>query len=190
EQSAGFLRVPNGDNALDMTRMHPNDYALLDTLDTRPPDEQRYLDALRLPWTDLKSVVKQPVFNPEITKIQDLKPNMMLEGVVTRMTSFGAFIDIGIYPLGLLHISALAERFVRDPHEILYVGDVVRVTVLQVDAAKHRIALGMKAQAKPAVLLEAPKKKRKNKEVKDAHVPVLVNTAMADAFAKLKPGLS
>ncbi|MDF1645768.1 MAG: helix-hairpin-helix domain-containing protein [Legionellaceae bacterium] len=188
EQSAGFLRVLGGENALDETRVHPKDYALLNDLDAVSLEVRQQLEAERLPWRDPRRAFKRPQFKSHVTKLQDLKVGMTLEGSVSRITSFGAFIDVGIQQMGLLHISALAERFVRDPHEVLCVGDVVRVHVLQVDVKKAQIALGMKAQAPSSPLLEISKKKRKNKSVKESPAPVLLNTAMADAFAKLKRG--
>ncbi|MDX2345755.1 MAG: helix-hairpin-helix domain-containing protein, partial [Legionella sp.] len=151
-----------------------------------------FLDA-RLPWPDPRTAFKRPKFDARVKVLQDLKADMVLEGVVIRVVSFGAFIDVGIPQLGLLHISALAKRFLRDPHEVLHVGDVIAVHVLQVDIKKNQIALGMKSEEKSAALLEISKKKRKNKEVKPekpARAPVLLNTAMADALAKLKRGTS
>ncbi len=188
EQAAGFLRVHDGSNALDDTRLHPNDYGLLDNLDALPADERRSIESLRMPWRDPRAPFKQPQFLKTLKTIHDLKAGMSLEGIVTRITSFGAFIDVGIHQLGLLHISALAKRFVRDPHEVLHVGDVIRVHVLEVDVKNTRIAFGMKAQEKESSVLEISKKKRKTKGVKEARVSAPRNTAMADAFAKLKRG--
>ncbi len=189
-QAAGFLRVSGGANPLDATRLHPNDYARLDELDTLPSDEQELLTKQRAIWKDPRPKFKKPQFDEQIETIRDLKVGMSLEGVVTRISSFGVFVDVGIQPLGLVHISELGTRFVRTPYEVLKVGDVVQVQVLQVDSKKRRIAFGMRTEEKPSESLEISKKKRKNKIVNDKPTPVVMNTAMADAFAKLKRGLS
>ncbi|MCH9755925.1 MAG: helix-hairpin-helix domain-containing protein [Gammaproteobacteria bacterium] len=190
EQSAGFLKIVHGKNALDATRLHPKDYALLDALDSQSSDVRRVLEEQRLSWRDPRPAFKQPTFEKQVNTLEDLKVGMKLEGVVSRITTFGAFIDIGVQQPGLLHISELTTRFVRDPHEVLHVGDVVRVTIIQLDVVRRRIGLGMKSEEKTNRLLEVPQKKRKNKIDKQEKAPILLNTAMADAFAKLKRGSS
>jgi uncharacterized protein len=197
EQSAGFLRILNGENALDATRLHPTHYQDVDKLDALSKDARQQIESLRVPWRDPRTAFKPVQFDTRVKALDDLKIDMMLEGVVTRIASYGAFIDIGLPVLGLLHISALAKRFVRDPHELLRVGDVISVHVLQVDIQKQQIALGMKSEEKPAVSLEISKKKRENKTEK-AHRAIKkerttampFNTAMADALTKLKRGSS
>ncbi|MDF1677903.1 MAG: helix-hairpin-helix domain-containing protein [Legionellaceae bacterium] len=190
EQAAGFLRVLGADNALDATRLHPNMYALLDDVGALSADVRRHIEGLKKPWLDARPMFKAPRFETHIKALQDVKAGSALEGVVVRMTAFGAFIDVGLSRLGLLHISDLAKRFVRTPYELLRVGDVLRVTVREVDVKQGRIALCMNAEEKASSLLEMSKKKRKNKEEKTSSAPVLRNTAMADAFAKLKRGSS
>ncbi len=190
EQTAGFLRVLAADNALDATRLHPNMYALLENLTTLPADVRRHVEGLQKPWLDTRPAFKAPCFDVAMRTLQDVQVGSVLEGVVIRITAFGAFIDIGLSRLGLLHISDLAKRFVRTPHELLRVGDVLHVTVRELDVKQGRIALCMNTEEKASGLLEMSKKKRKNKEEKTSSAPVLLNTAMADAFAKLKRGSS
>lgn len=173
EQAAGFLRIRHGDNPLDASAVHPERYALVQTManDLRCAvtdllrDEQlrkridlrKYVsDQVGLPTlNDIVAELARPGRDPReqfevvrfaegIEKIEDVKPGMKLPGIVTNVTAFGAFVDIGVHQDGLVHISQLADRFVKDPNEIVKVQQKVTVTVLDVDLARKRISLSMR----------------------------------------------
>jgi len=176
EQSAGFLRIMNGANPLDASAVHPEAYevveriaermkrplksmigdsAFLKTLSPRDFADERFgvptvsdiLAELDKPGRDPRPEFKTAEFKDGVEKISDLKPGMALEGVVTNVTAFGAFVDIGVHQDGLVHVSELADRFVKDPREVVKAGDVVRVRVKDVDVGRKRIALTMKSGA-------------------------------------------
>ncbi len=173
EQSAGFLRIPNGKNPLDNSAVHPERYALVEnmakTLNTtlgkiignvsllQTVDKHRFisndvglptiediLSELEKPGRDPRRSFQYATFSEEIQDIADLEPGMVLEGVVTNVTNFGAFVDIGVHQDGLVHISEMADRFVRDPKEEAKVGQIVKVKILSVDQDLKRIALSMR----------------------------------------------
>ena len=174
EQAAGFLRIMNGKNPLDGSAVHPEAYDLVEKIAeaTKKPlkamiGDRGFLKALKpaqfaddrfgIPTvTDILAELEKPGRDPRpefktatfldgVEKISDLKPGMQLEGVVTNVTNFGAFVDVGVHQDGLVHISELADTFVKDPREVVKAGDVVRVRVKDVDAARKRIALTMKS---------------------------------------------
>ena len=174
EQAAGFLRIREGDNPLDMTAVHPESYPIvgriadslgvtIDKLITQPAlvDAVRLenfkteaaglytlrdiQEELRKPGRDPRDQFVVPQFQAHIKEIVDLTPGMVLEGVVTNVTNFGAFVDIGVHQDGLVHVSELSTRFIKDPNEIVKVGQLVRVQVLSADAKAKRIALSVKA---------------------------------------------
>ena len=176
EQAAGFLRVRGGEHPLDATAVHPERYTLveriatdlgapvetllndeqrLDTLDLKRyvsdevglPTLQDILAELKKPGRDPREAFEAPAFRDDVTEPKDLKEGMVLEGVVTNIVAFGAFVDVGVHQDGLVHVSHLADRFVRDPNDIVKVGQRVRVTVMGVDLARNRIALSMKTGA-------------------------------------------
>jgi uncharacterized protein len=176
EQAAGFLRIMNGTNPLDASAVHPEAYPVVERIAEaakRPmksiigdgaflralkpaqfadasfgiPTVTDILAELEKPGRDPRPEFKTATFQEGIEKIADLKPGMQLEGVVTNVTAFGAFVDIGVHQDGLVHISELADRFVKDPREVVKAGDVVKVRVKEVDAARKRIALTMKSGA-------------------------------------------
>jgi uncharacterized protein len=176
EQSAGFLRIRDGHNVLDRSSVHPESYPLakqigrdagkavqdllgdsatLSGLDPRLYVSERFglptvvdvISELDKPGRDPRPEFKTAAFKDGVEKISDLKPGMVLEGVVSNVTHFGAFVDIGVHQDGLVHISAMADRFVKDPHDVVAAGDIVRVRVLETDADRKRIALTMKLQA-------------------------------------------
>src|SRR5690606_1895559 len=126
--------------------------------------------------------------------IQDLKPGMQLEGVVTNVTNFGAFVDIGVHQDGLVHISSLTDKFVSDPHQVVKAGDVVKVKVLDVEVARKRIALTMRMdeQPQPKTAEKAAPRPQNNRssaqprQVKPADSNAAMGNAFAEAFAKLK----
>lgn len=172
ELAAGFLRI-RGDNPLDISAVHPEAYPVVErilkkngkTLDEvignsaflKSLNPQDYLcEKFGLPTVeDILSELEKPgrdprpefitaQFREDVSELKDLKPGMQLEGVVTNVANFGAFVDIGVHQDGLVHISALADRFVKDPHEVVKVGDVVKVKVLEVDIPRKRIGLSMR----------------------------------------------
>jgi uncharacterized protein len=179
EQAAGFLRIMNGDNPLDASAVHPEAYPVVERIirDTgrdirelvgdagflRGVNAENYTDErfglptvtdilkeLEKPGRDPRPEFKTATFREGVSEIADLQPGMSLEGVVTNVTNFGAFVDIGVHQDGLVHISHLADRFVKDPREVVKAGDVVKVKVLEVDVPRKRIALSMKSEAAPA----------------------------------------
>ncbi|WP_041603326.1 Tex family protein [Thioflavicoccus mobilis] len=170
---AGFLRIPDGDEPLDASAVHPEAYPVVrrilveagkgireligdtETLRRLNPAEltddqfglptvQDILAELEKPGRDPRPEFKTAQFLEGVETLADLKPGMVLEGTVTNVTNFGAFVDVGVHQDGLVHISALADRFVKDPHEIVKSGDLVRVKVLEVDEPRRRIALTMR----------------------------------------------
>ena len=179
EQAAGFLRVPNGDNPLDASGVHPEAYPVVEKIlrakalslkelmgngeklrSVKPaeftderfglPTVQDILQELEKPGRDPRPAFVAPQFLDGVTEIKDLKEGMVLEGVVTNVTNFGAFVDIGVHQDGLVHISMLADTFVKDPHTVVKAGDIVKVKVLEVDVARKRIALSRRLNDKPA----------------------------------------
>ena len=186
EQAAVFLRIRNGDNPLDMTAVHPESYpvveqiaALLDAsaeeLIQRPElleqvDRSRLsaggftlndiLAELRKPGRDPRDKFVAPSFREEVRELADVQAGMVLEGVVTNVTKFGAFVDIGVHQDGLVHISELSNRYIKEPSEAVKTGQIVKVKVLSVDAKAKRIALSIKQLSapspRPASRLEKP----------------------------------
>jgi len=173
EQAAGFLRIANGDNPLDRSAVHPEAYpvverilaasgrglhdilgntAFLKTLEPARFTDLRFglptvrdiLVELEKPGRDPRPEFKTAAFKDGVEKLTDLQPGMVLEGVVTNVANFGAFVDIGVHQDGLVHISMLADRFVKDPREVVKAGQVVKVKVLEVDSKRQRIALTMR----------------------------------------------
>jgi uncharacterized protein len=173
EQAAGFLRVPNGDNPLDASSVHPEAYPVVEKIivdlkkpikeilgDSRCPERpepSKYTDErfglptvqdifkeLEKPGRDPRPEFKTATFADGVEKVSDLRPGMILEGVVTNVAAFGAFVDIGVHQDGLVHVSALSNTFVKDPHDVVKAGQVVKVKVLEVDLQRQRIALTMR----------------------------------------------
>ncbi len=178
EQAAGFLRIRGGDTPLDASAVHPEAYPVVERIleqCRRPLDkligDQSFLRTLRAedytderfgvptvrdilgelekPGRDPRPDFKTASFREGVEKPADLEPGMLLEGVVTNVTNFGAFVDVGVHQDGLVHISALANRFVKDPREVVKSGDVVKVRVLDVDLKRNRIALTMRLDDEP-----------------------------------------
>lgn len=173
EQCAGFLRITNGTEPLDASSVHPEAYgiakkiiascgrdirslmgdsATLKALDPKDFVDERFglptvrdiIAELEKPGRDPRPVFKTATFADGIDDIKDLKPGMMLEGTVTNVAAFGAFVDIGVHQDGLVHVSQLADRFVKDPHEVVKAGDIVKVRVTEIDVPRKRIALSMR----------------------------------------------
>jgi uncharacterized protein len=168
EQAAGFLRIRGGENVLDVTGVHPESYPiveelaqklgvrveqmiqnaeLLDKVEKGSYTLNDILEELKKPGRDPRDKFVAPTFKDDIREIADLKPGMKLEGVVTNVTKFGAFVDIGVHQDGLVHISELSNRYVQDPNEVVKVGQIVKVQVVNADTKTKRIALSMKTQA-------------------------------------------
>ncbi|MBR9977635.1 MAG: RNA-binding transcriptional accessory protein [Bacteroidetes bacterium] len=175
EQAAGFLRIRGGEHPLDNTAVHPESYHIVETIardldvslerieelsaKVKEIDIARYVSGeigeptlrdiireLEKPGRDPRESFRMAEFTEGINEIRDLNAGMVLEGVVTNVANFGAFVDIGVHQDGLVHISQLADRFVRDPKEVVKVGQIVRVTVLEIDEKLKRISLSMKQQ--------------------------------------------
>jgi len=173
EQSAGFLRIPNGTEALDASAVHPEAYGVakkivaacgrdvrslmgdstaLKALDPRVFVDERFglptvrdiIAELEKPGRDPRPGFKTATFAEGVDDIKDLKPGMLLEGTVTNVAAFGAFVDIGVHQDGLVHVSQLADRFIKDAHEVVKAGDVVKVRVVDVDIKRKRIGLSMR----------------------------------------------
>ncbi len=173
EQAAGFLRIVGGDNALDASSVHPEAYPVVERIlaDLKRPmkevlsdaslvrklDAAKYTDEkfglptvrdilreLEKPGRDPRPEFKTAAFKEGVEELKDLQPGMLLEGVVTNVTNFGAFVDIGVHQDGLVHISMMSTKFIKDPREVVKAGDVVKVKVLEVDVARKRVALTMR----------------------------------------------
>ena len=222
EQAAGFLRIPNGSNPLDASAVHPEAYPVVEKIladikrgvkellgDARAvralnpskyaderfglPTVQDILKELEKPGRDPRPEFKAATFRDGVEDIKDLQPGMILEGVITNVANFGAFVDIGVHQDGLVHVSALANKFVKDPHEVVKAGDIVKVKVMEVDVARQRIGLSMRMDDEPRKLSPGELSERSGARSGRHHsapppktsAPP-ANNAMASAFAKLK----
>ena len=206
EQAAGFLRINGGSNPLDASAVHPEAYPVVERIIEKTacdiqtlignrevlrklkaseftderfgvPTVKDILAELEKPGRDPRPEFKTAVFREGVESISDLKIDMELEGVVSNVAAFGAFVDIGVHQDGLVHVSELADHFVKDPREVVKVGQIVKVRVIEVDIARNRISLSMK------------KTKEKNHQPKAARVSFQKENsmnAMASAFARLK----
>jgi uncharacterized protein len=144
------------------------------------------LAELAKPGRDPRPEFKTAEFKEGIEEIKDLQPGMVLEGTVTNVTNFGAFVDVGVHQDGLVHISMLAGKFVKDPHEIVKTGQVVKVKVLEVDSARKRIALSMRLDepaARPRDTAPAPRQREARAAAPPPRTPAVGSGAMADALA-------
>ncbi|UIP32529.1 Tex family protein [Stutzerimonas kunmingensis] len=223
EQAAGFLRVMNGDNPLDASAVHPETYSLvkriaadtnrdirsligdsafLKRLDPKQFTDETFglptvtdiLSELDKPGRDPRPEFKTAEFQEGVEKLSDLEPGMVLEGVVTNVTNFGAFVDIGVHQDGLVHISALSEKFVKDPYEVVKAGDIVKVKVMEVDIPRQRVGLSMRMSDTPGAKTDGPRggagKPRGNAPRSERHAkeekPAPANAAMAALFANAK----
>ena len=223
EQAAGFLRVMNGDNPLDASAVHPETYplvkriaadtgrdirsligdsAFLKRLDPKQFTDETFglptvtdiLSELDKPGRDPRPEFKTAEFQDGVEKLSDLEPGMVLEGVVTNVTNFGAFVDIGVHQDGLVHISALSEKFVKDPYEVVKAGDIVKVKVMEVDIPRQRVGLSMRMSDTPGAKTDGPRggagKPRGNAPRSERHAredkPAPANAAMAALFANAK----
>ncbi len=227
EQSAGFLRIRGGDNPLDMTGVHPETYPVVEQIivkTAKPIQEimgrsdvlkslkpalfvsdkfgaitiQDILGELEKPGRDPRPDFKVARLADGVEDIKDLKEGMTLEGTVSNVAQFGAFVDLGVHQDGLVHVSQLANKFVSDAREVVKTGDIVKVKVLEVDVARKRISLTMKLDSAPA-RRDGPRDNkfegagRDNRQRGGGHSgggytspPVATGSAMASAFAKLQ----
>lgn len=223
EQAAGFLRINDGANALDASSVHPEAYPLVEKIlraqhktveqvignsqfltSINPADfaDEHFgvptisdiLKELEKPGRDPRPEFKTANFKEGVETLQDLKPGMQLEGVVTNVTNFGAFVDIGVHQDGLVHISSLTDKFVSDPHQVVKAGDIVKVKVLDVEVERKRIALTMrldeqavtKSTPAPASTKQQNRKPSTPRSPKQHENNAAMGNAFADAFAKLK----
>ena len=221
EQAAGFLRVMDGDNPLDASAVHPESYPVAERIladlkldlkalaaqsgKLKAVEASQYADdrfglptirdilrELEKPGRDPRPEFTTAAFKEGVETLADLKPGMLLEGVVTNVAAFGAFVDIGVHQDGLVHISALADRYVKDPHSVVKAGQVVKVKVLEVDDRRKRIALTMRLTDSAQQTDAAPRRETRpqgrptaGKPQRPA-APSPTNGAMAAAFARLK----
>ena len=235
EQAAGFLRIRDGENPLDGSAVHPEAYPVVqrivkttgrdlgsvigdarflrglnaeDFTDERfgVPTIEDIIKELEKPGRDPRPEFKTATFKEGVEELKHLQPGMMLEGVVTNVTAFGAFVDIGVHQDGLVHISQLANSFVKDPHTVVKAGDVVKVKVLEVDIPRKRIALTMRmgeeaprparreerredrGPARPQQQDRRPAGPAPKVAAKPAKAPEPVNSAFAEAFARAQSG--
>ncbi|RMN16258.1 hypothetical protein ALQ63_04017 [Serratia plymuthica] len=222
EQCAGFLRINHGDNPLDASTVHPETYPVVERIlaATRQalqdlmgnpaavrslkasdftddkfgvPTVTDILKELEKPGRDPRPEFKTATFAEGVETLNDLQPGMVLEGSVTNVTNFGAFVDIGVHQDGLVHISSLADKFVEDPHTVVKAGDIVKVKVMEVDLQRKRIALSMRLDEQPgegsprrgggnAPAKDAPSRTPANK-AKPRNSSPAGNSAMGDALA-------
>jgi protein Tex len=215
ELAAGFLRVMAGKNPLDASAVHPEAYPLVEKIIAKVgknigqiigdsallkslnpsdlvdaqfgvPTIKDILTELEKPGRDPRPEFKTASFLEGVERIQDLKLDMVLEGVVTNVTNFGAFIDIGVHQDGLVHISALASRFIKDPREVVKTGDVVKVKVVEIDVARKRIALTMRLTDNATPSGEMVKQSMTPRDRKIVERQPEAQGAMAAALAALK----
>ena len=226
EQAAGFLRIMDGNDPLDASAVHPESYplvqailadikqdlkavigngSLLKSLDPAKYRDEQFgiptitdiLKELEKPGRDPRPEFTTATFREGVEKLSDLKPDMILEGVVTNVAAFGAFVDIGVHQDGLVHISALSSTFVKDPHTVVKAGQIVKVKVLEVDEKRKRIALTMRLSDATEKTGEKPQAARPPRDPRALGKPAgdkpnrapaaaPMGGAMAAAFSKLK----
>ena len=216
EQAAGFLRINGGTEPLDASAVHPEAYSLVERMLAKQnitakdlighreqiaqikaaefiderfglPTIMDILSELEKPGRDPRGEFKTAKFTEGINEIKDLEVGMILEGVVSNVANFGAFVDIGVHQDGLVHISMLANKFVADPREVVKAGDVIKVKVVEVDVARRRIALSMILNDEKCNVKQPEKSQPySSKNAKTQREKQPSNSAMADAFAQLK----
>ncbi len=221
EQAAGFLRVMNGSNPLDASAVHPEAYPVVERIlkkndrniaqvigdgaflrrltvtdytdDTfGAPTVQDIVAELEKPGRDPRPEFKTAEFQDGVETLSDLKPNMVLEGVITNVTNFGAFVDIGVHQDGLVHISAMSDKFIKDPREVVKAGDVVKVKVMDVDLQRKRIGLSMRmsdeASKGQTERSPRPQRERADQKRRQHSSQPAPQGALAAAFAKARKG--
>ena len=231
EQAAGFLRIMNGLDPLDASAVHPEAYPVVQSIVKQSavavndivgntellkalkpqdfvtsqfglPTVSDIISELTKPGRDPRPEFKTANFNENVHSLSDLKPGMILEGVVSNVANFGAFVDVGVHQDGLVHISAMTDKFIADPREVVKAGDIVKVKVMEIDVARKRVSFTMRLGDTPTASA-APKEQNRAAGKKDqqAKKPVkndfsrqnnqsnpLMGNAFADAFAKAKKG--
>ncbi len=221
QQASGFLRVHGGEDPLDTTAIHPEAYAVVDRvvettgqavadllrngqllhgLSPEPfademfgvPTVRDIIAELEEPGRDPRPPFRTAAFKEGLNDLADLQPGMVLEGIVTNVANFGAFVDIGVHQDGLVHVSRLADRFVKDPREVVKAGDIVKVAVLEVDLKRKRISLSMR-RSETRIATAAPEREKKPKgpakpreKAKPEPKKPVFQTAMAAAFDRLR----
>lgn len=226
EQAAGFLRIMHGDNPLDASGVHPESYHVVEKIAQAAArdvasliGDSQFLSAVQakqfidnnvgeITIKDILSELEKPgrdprpaftfaAFKEGVETIKDLEQNMVLEGVITNVAAFGAFVDIGVHQDGLVHISALSDQFVSDPRKVVKAGDIVKVKVMDVDDIRKRISLSMRltddaqvlASEKPTGVVKKERSqvtKPKKPSSKNARQDISINSVMASAFASAK----
>ncbi|MGM8062767.1 Tex family protein [Vogesella indigofera] len=217
EQAAGFLRISNGDNPLDASSVHPEAYPVVEQIVSKTgravrqivgdsvfikglrasdytderfglPTVMDILKELDKPGRDPRPEFKTATFQDGVESLKDLQPGMVLEGVVTNVANFGAFVDIGVHQDGLVHISALSSKFIDDPRKVVKAGDVVKVKVLEVDVPRKRVALTMRLDDEVGTAVRSGAGRSDNSRRQNAKPAAQDNAggAMAAAFAKLR----
>jgi uncharacterized protein len=221
EQSAGFLRITDAVNPLDGSAVHPESYAIVDSMAAdigstvaeimaeetlrQKIDLNHYVtETIGLPTlTDIMKELAKPgrdprqsfeifAFDENVSELKDLEPGMRLPGIVTNITKFGAFVDIGVHQDGLVHISEMADRFIKDPAEVVKVQQKVQVTVLEVDIERKRIALSLRKGEKRAgtqnarVKKSAPGTPRRQNRKQERRDNQPFHNPLAEALSKLK----
>jgi len=218
EQAAGFLRIMGGSNPLDASAVHPEAYPVVERILQRngreigqvigdgaflrrlnqadytdeifgAPTVQDIISELEKPGRDPRPEFKTAEFQDGVETLADLRPGMVLEGVITNVTNFGAFVDVGVHQDGLVHISAMSERFVKDPREVVKAGDVVKVKVMEVDLPRKRVGLSMRLGDEPGKTEPSRESRRPENHPKGRGRPkpsTQPQGALAVAFAKAK----
>ena len=195
EQAAGFLRIRNGEHPLDASGVHPETYPLVEAIATQSGENVEALigntqevkklkpekfvteqfglptiidiiSELEKPGRDPRPEFKTAQFKDGVEEMKDLEPGMVLEGTITNVTNFGAFVDVGVHQDGLVHISALADRYVKDPHTVVKAGDIVKAKVMEVDIARKRIALSLRLSDEPGKKADASSRSTRSSSVK------------------------
>jgi uncharacterized protein len=217
EQAAGFLRIINGDNPLDASAVHPEAYEVVEKIlsdqktniaelmgNTRVlrsvnaaqytsenfglPTITDIIHELEKPGRDPRPEFKTAVFKEGIETLKDLQIGMILEGVITNVANFGAFVDIGVHQDGLVHISLLADHFIKDPHEVVKVGDIVKVKVIEVDILRKRIQLSMRLAETPVPAMARQGKTPKPHQMSTKALPTN-ETALGNALLAAMGGI-
>ncbi|WP_374498371.1 Tex family protein [Vogesella indigofera] len=217
EQAAGFLRISNGDNPLDASSVHPEAYPVVEQIVSKTgravkqivgdsifikglrasdyiderfglPTVMDILKELDKPGRDPRPEFKTATFQDGVESLKDLQPGMVLEGVVTNVANFGAFVDIGVHQDGLVHISALSNKFIDDPRKVVKAGDVVKVKVVEVDVPRKRVALTMRLDDEIGTAVRSGAGRSDTNRRQNAKPAAQDNAggAMAAAFAKLR----
>jgi protein Tex len=216
QQSAGFLRIVTGDNPLDASAVHPEAYAVVEKIAARTqlpvpkligngsalrglraedfaderfgvPTVKDILAELEKPGRDPRPDFRTAAFKDGVQELADLEPGMLLEGVVTNVANFGAFVDIGVHQDGLVHVSQLADRFVKDPREVVKAGDIVKVKVIEIDTRRRRIALTMKLEEGASAPARDPRPQKPVSQPRERQAQGGPSTSMAAAFSKVRP---